>query len=54
MSLVYKRLNVLQGDTIYVYNLLRLHISNTNRSNKRKWLHTKKKGQEAENILSKL
>ena len=33
---------VFQGDTMYVYNLPRLHTSNVHRSNNRKWLHTKK------------
>ena len=36
---------VLPGDTlstISIYNLLRLHTMNINRSNKRKWLHIKK------------
>ena len=36
---------VLQEDTLvpYIYNLPRLHILNVNRSNKRKWFHTKKR-----------
>ena len=43
---------VLQGDTLEPY-LFKLHTSNIDRPNKRKWLYTKKK-QEAENIQQKL
>ena len=39
--------------TIFVYFLTRLHTSNIDRSNKRKWLYVKKR-QEADDILQKL
>ena len=38
---------------IFVYNLPRLHTSNVDRSNKRKWLYTKKR-QEADDTPHKL
>ena len=53
---------VLQEDTLapffffffffFVYTLPRLHTLNVNRSNKRKWLHTKKKSQETDKTMT--
>ena len=42
---------ILQGDILGLY-LPRLHTSNVNRSNERKWLYTKR--QEADDTLHKL
>ena len=39
---------------IYVYNQPRLHTIYISRSNKRKWIHIKKKKQESNDILQKL
>ena len=36
----------LRGDTISFHNVPRLHTINVNRSNKRKWFHTKKIGKK--------